>query len=284
MYSRLLGILVALFPVSHHLLWSGEPRTGCVFPGGTSHTPAEEESSFPWAADSVSPDDDHSSKIRIRKHLHCSGKFNSTSSTLPRIWYPHGQGLPGAAGQGLADRSRTAGGHWGSTSPGCRAPLWGLGWAKAGPGFWPMSSGWDQVHWGKGSQTHPWDGWAGPWGPSWAETRLEMPVSLKVELLAPTVQGLTLLLMDQLCHSQAGLEPWAPGAQNPASTCLGNGHSSSSAFFCLQRRSCFLFTSVKLVSGRLWCCLRPPGTAAVQIIAWNLFWVRYFLSVSKGFN
>lgn len=61
---------------------------------------------------------------------------------------------------------------------------WGLGWAKAGQGCWPMGWGWDQAHWGNQHQTQPWDGWARLWGQGWAEARLEMAVSLRAGLFA----------------------------------------------------------------------------------------------------
>lgn len=39
--------------------------------------------------------------------------------------------------------------------PGHQAPPWGLGWAKAGSGFWPVSWGWDQGHRGNQSAAQP---------------------------------------------------------------------------------------------------------------------------------
>lgn len=42
-----------------------------------------------------------------------------------------------------------------AASPGHQAPPWGLGWAKAGWGFWPVSWGWGQGHRGNQCAAQP---------------------------------------------------------------------------------------------------------------------------------
>lgn len=112
---------------------------------------------------------------------------------------------------------------------------------------------------------------------------------LKAGLLAltglwPCPQQLP-LPRDQLCSSQiipASQEPgpWAKGAQDQPSIPWEMGtipqHSSSVRAFG------FIYDCKHVAGGSD--PLRPPGTAAEQIIAWNLFWVRYFLSVVLGLN
>lgn len=85
------------------------------------------------------------------------------------------------------------------------------------------------------------------------------------------------LLRDQLCFSHAGLAYQQPHAPE-------GGCALSCDSVCLQRRHCFSFMSVNHVARWFWFLLKPPGPAVVQIIAWNLFQVRYFLSVSNGLN
>lgn len=143
---------------------------------------------------------------------------------------------------------------------------------------------WAQAHRGNQRPAQPWNVWAGLWGWGCAEARLEMAVCLQAGLLALTgalafptaahsAQGPALLFPD--CPSP----PRCPGStQYP----LGSGHSPK-AFICLQRGHLVLFMIVKHVAGGS-DSLRPPSTAAEQITAWNLFWVRYFLSIVKGLN
>lgn len=108
-----------------------------------------------------------------------------------------------------------------------------------------------------------------------------MTVCLKAALLALTgalsIPTAALLFPD--CPSTP--RDRALGSRCPGSTQYPAGKWAQS--HSLQRGHLVLFMILKHVAGGS-DTLRPPGTAAEQIIAWNLFWVRYFLSVVKGLN